>query len=166
MEYDSFYERPPDRIVDEANRVLVGPVLIIYEKHQDGRLVCTKLSTYLSREKLKEYGLDKSNPVFHDVLDIYRKQSRKATTENLKLFDVYIQYIPHCVLSSVFDGNGIKSIRTCRLVPTFTGVPRIIKSMEVSSLGGEGIKFGVNIREQHWLVSIEPSDRNKWLQSF
>ena len=166
MDFGKLYNHPPDAIVDVHKRILVGPVVIFYERNAEGRFVCIKLSNYLSPDKLKEYGLDKGNPSFHELLEVYRKKTRLVLTERLVLFDVYVEYIPHCVLSSVFEEKDVRKICNCKLKMSYTGSPVIIDEDKIDELKGEKIKFGITCKDSHKITLIEPNDPNKWLQNF
>jgi hypothetical protein len=156
--YYDYFKNPPDQIVDNEGKVLVGPIIVITEKYNTAKCACIKLSNYLSHELLSTYGLTRTNKVFHSFIKIYNKKKKYETVSQLPMHDVFIEYVPNCILDSVFTTLLIHGyLRISKLEPTFTGKPvRIDKASQFDRelIIGDGFP-----RE----LIILPDKRNLWI---
>ena len=163
IDYES---TPPDAIVDESNRRLVGPVLIFYEDDKyHGRCVVVKLSNYLNKKLIEEYGVDKANPAHHPHIRVFRKTkyvSGASLQSELRLFDVFVEYMPRCVLSSVFSERMTYPL-TCSIVPTFTGNPVVVTKDSIDNIGVESAP-SLFKSVSNFKFIIQPEDKYRWLE--
>jgi hypothetical protein len=96
--------------------------------------------------------------VFHSFIKIYNKKKKHETVSQLPMQDVFIEYVPNCILDSVFSTLLIHGyLRISKLEPTFTGKPvRIDKTSQFDRelIIGDGFP-----RE----LIILPDKRNLWI---